>query len=440
MSHFPGFTDPSHYQRDGGFFGTRATLAATARDYANATGQVVRSPRANDGPVGYGQAPHKSLPTDRTHTFHAPPPAPHTQNYSAHRQNAIADQGLASSVRVPLAVDGGFGASTKLMQQQQVSEAVHAPFGRGSFGASPTRQAHQTQSGVFNSSSSAPSSSFNGGATGGLMSPSGQRDLWNAPVLPHGDRSSYSATGTAAQQQQPQQPFATSSARFGQSGAAPPSFSSSSLPAQLNTRLTGVVDPAFVDAPDAWRYDARGVAMAKNVELRRNTDPRQKYLIPGHNKCANQQKQTERVQGCDAMRCDTCAALTGGLTVAVALLLLSVCSLLRLCRICARQAVCAWPDLRKDHARPPRCAARPADGHRLKTKGRSMDPQHCLFCLPVFLFPLPAATRSALHIAYAPDDVQHAHAFLFVTLSICAEFFPHKISSTPSETFSYPFH
>lgn len=283
MSHFPGFTDPSHYQRDAGFFGTRATLAATARGYANATGQVVRSPRANDGPVGYGQAPFKSLPADRTHTFYAPAPAPHTQNYSAHRQNSIADQGLASSVRVPLAIEGGFGASTKLLQQQQVSEAIHAPFGRGSFGASPTRQAHQTQSGAFNSTSPS-SSSFNGGATGaqplgasrsGPTSPSGQRDLWNAPILPHGDRSSYSSMGTATQQQ----PFATSSARFGQSGAAPASFSPSSQ--QLNTGLTGVVDAAFVDAPDAWRYDSRGVAMAKNVELRRNTDPRQKYLIPG---------------------------------------------------------------------------------------------------------------------------------------------------------------
>jgi hypothetical protein len=280
MFHFPGHYDVSHYQKDPGFYGTRASLATTAREDALANGQSVRLPQPRDGSVGYGQAPTRS-PNDRS--FYAPPPAESSQRFSAMR-SVTAPDGLQTT-RVPLAVEGGFGASQRLAQSREFTEAN----GHGvQYGGSQL---------ASNSTPFSASASY------------GDKDLWNHPVLPHGDRRSYS-NGTpnttlrpaGAGGSTPATTFHTQSARFGPSGQQ--SFGASNglgqsarfgytQPTSNGTSgggsgrfegaaLTGLIDPAFVDGPDEWRYDDRGIAMSKGVELRRNTDPRQKFLIPGY--------------------------------------------------------------------------------------------------------------------------------------------------------------
>jgi hypothetical protein len=265
MYHFPGHYDPSHYQRDPGFFGTRAALASTAKADAFQSGQEVRLPRPNDGPVGYGQAPTREQ-SNRTQSFYAPPPAQSTQAYSSLRATTTGLGGLASSTqRVPLAVEGGFGSSKRL-----ATSGGPQDFGGASAGASFSPQQTQQQQQFSPNRSSY-----------------GDKDLWNHPVIPHvGDRSSYSHASTSTA------PFASQSARFPtaslSAGNSPNgSFNASqsrgfNASAQQGAPLTGLVDPAFVDGPDEWRYCSRGVAQAKGVELRRNTDPRQKFLIPGY--------------------------------------------------------------------------------------------------------------------------------------------------------------
>ena len=282
MYHFPGHYDPSHYQRDPGFYGTRASLAATARAGAAESGQSVRVPQRGDGPVGYGSAPTRTSNATRTHSFYAPGPEPSTQNYSALRQGTI--DGLATQ-RLPLEPHAGLGNSVKLGGNQQVT---------GSLGPVGTY---------------------------------GDKDLWSHPILAKGQTlpapyvPAQQSYASSAQQQQHQQAFPASqrfaSTSFPAPGRAPgqqsfgasngsqtarfgtmTSSSSAQAPyyqgfqrttqnggayssAESADALTGLVDPAFVDAPDQWRYDARGAAMAKDVDLRRNTDPRNKYLIPG---------------------------------------------------------------------------------------------------------------------------------------------------------------
>jgi len=268
MYHFPGHYDVSHHQRDGGFYPTRAALAAAARSDAEAAGQTVRLPRPQDGPVGYGQAPVRENSSGRTLSFYAPPPAPATQAFSSLR-NTTAANGLTTTQRVPLASEGGFGASQRLAAQgedfsgsQQFPSAAAASAPRG---AAPTM-------------------------------PYGDKDLWNHPILPHGDRSSYSQS-SPVRMSATGAPFASASARFGNQQAFGASngaqsaqfgYSAGGAPGASSGRfeqgaaLTGLVDPAFVDGPDQWRYDARGVAMSKGVELRRNTDPRHKFHVPGY--------------------------------------------------------------------------------------------------------------------------------------------------------------
>jgi hypothetical protein len=229
MHHFPGCYDPSHYQRDPGFYGTRASLAATAKLDATQSGLNVRVPQPGSN-VGYGSAPAKARTSGLSQSFYAPPPDPSTQNYSALRQSG----------------------SSALNTQRVGGEPVQD--GTGSFGAS--------QNGST-SARGAPQSLANG------------QNLWTAPIVPHGDRSSYSAARGPTLASPPTQRSGAQGNGFGATNYnASGSFSSS--------QQRGLVDTAFVDGPDEWRYDARGSAMTKEVELRRNTDPRNKYHIPGY--------------------------------------------------------------------------------------------------------------------------------------------------------------
>lgn len=291
MYHFPGHYDPSHYQRDPGFYGTRASLAATAREAALASGQTVRTPVRGDGPVGYGQAPTRDNNAGRTHSFYAPPPESSSQNFSALRQSTI--NGL-NTQRIPLDPSGGFGQTARLGGDSSSSFSASSAAARGG----------QSQPLGGASGSVGPGASY------------GDKDLWTHPILAHGDKSSYHNTGAAAaasSQRFASTTFPASSASssrgvgvaqqsFGASnGAQSARFGTTSMPyyqgfqrgatagqngaytsAESANALTGLVDPAFVDAPDQWRYDARGAAMPKEIDLRRNTDPRGKYMIPGY--------------------------------------------------------------------------------------------------------------------------------------------------------------
>lgn len=216
MHHFPGHYDASHHQRDPGFYGTRAKLAAIAKADATASGQHVRIPQPGSN-VGYGSAPAQPRPASLTPSFYAPPPDSNTQQYSALRQT------------------GSTGLHTQRINNT-VSPSSTQPLGP---------------------STSRPVSLSNG------------QDLWTAPIVPHGDKSAYSDARSSTP---------AGGNGYGRSGplGATQQYGASS------SSQGGLVDTAFVDSPEEWRYSSRGTAMTKEVELRRNTDPRNKYHIPGY--------------------------------------------------------------------------------------------------------------------------------------------------------------
>lgn len=181
-----------------------------------------------------------------THTFYAPPPQPSTQNYSALRQSV--------------------GPLSPTRTQGQTQAAGMSPNGTGS-GFSPAPE----EKVLSPASRTAPA----------------YKDLWSAPILPHGDRSAYGparpeqyAPQYASHQQQQLSP-SSQAPRFGAGTSSSGSFggAAGSGPAAGGQ----LIDSAFVAPPaNVWRYDTRGVAQTREVDLSVNTDPRNKFHIPGY--------------------------------------------------------------------------------------------------------------------------------------------------------------
>lgn len=243
MHHFNGHYDASHWQRDPGFYPTRAKLAATAKLDATMTGRAVRQPEPGSN-VGYGQAPTKPRTTELNHTMYAPSPDPNTQQYSALRQTG--STGLHTQ-RIGATVGGDFNGTSG---QPQLGSNI----GSASYGASQGFYARST----------------NG------------ESLWTAPILKHGDKSAYSQSRNLT----PAGPaYATINGGQSARGASNGGFTQQQQQfgaTSSQQQQGGLVDLAFVDSPDEWRYDSRGIAQQKGVETRENTDPRRKYHIPGY--------------------------------------------------------------------------------------------------------------------------------------------------------------
>jgi hypothetical protein len=244
MYHFNGHYDASHWQRDPGFYPTRAKLAATAKMDATMSGRTVRQPEPGSN-VGYGAPPAKARTTSLNHTMYAPGPDPATQQYSALRQSG--STGLQTQ-RIGATVGDFNGTGTA--PQLTLGSNVGSP----SYGASQ---------GFYARSSNGES-------------------LWTAPILKHGDKSSYTQSRNLTAAGPAYASFNGSQSARGASNGGftqqQQQFGASSSSQQQG----GLVDSAFVDSPEDWRYDSRGIAMQKGVELRENTDPRRKYHIPGY--------------------------------------------------------------------------------------------------------------------------------------------------------------
>jgi len=261
MYHFTDRYDPSHYQRDPGFYGVRATLAAEAKQWATQNGVDVRVPRQGDGPVGYGEAPRKAVDASLSPSFYRPGADPKSQNYSALKQNA---QRPGEGTLMYQA--GSSPASSNGSGSPSFSGSGSGSFGHGSGSFSPSH----TTTGVHVQTR--------------VVAPTyGDKDLWNHPTLPHGDPRSYSnapisMTETVA--------VGTANGRFGTTAQNTLSYGGSTpSPSKgAGAGSGGLYDPSFTSSsnPSDWRYDGHGVAMSKNVELRRNTDPRAKFHIPGY--------------------------------------------------------------------------------------------------------------------------------------------------------------
>lgn len=223
MENFPGYIDPSHHRGSPGFYGTRAKLAATAKEAANGS---VRVPQPGSS-VGYGAAPTQSRTGGLAHSFYAPPPQPETQHFSSMRQTGLHP-----------------------LQTQRINDA-------GPASANGTVVPHPTY---------------------------GDKDLWTHPIVARGATSAPPAGGAYAG------PSSTTrgAPNGGNFGATSSSGSFAYTQQQQGLSRTGggsgagLVDRAFVDGPNEWRYDARGVAMTKAVDLAQNTDPRGRYHIPGY--------------------------------------------------------------------------------------------------------------------------------------------------------------
>jgi len=195
MHHFPGHYDPSHAQRQAGYYGERAQLAETARKTGLISpGFSSSAPLASNTIVNAGytsREPTSARPySSGTHTFR-------TTGFQSLRQTG------------------------------QVLPSL------------PTTR-------------------------------TSQHDLWSAPIQPHtGVYSNYTTVPTGVYRDSRY----ANEIGYNQSG----SYSS-----RGTSRGGYSASQTWNEVGNDWRYDPHGVAQTKNVDKSRNTDPRNKYHIPGY--------------------------------------------------------------------------------------------------------------------------------------------------------------
>jgi hypothetical protein len=243
MHHFPGHYDPSHYQREQGYFGQRSAMAETARSKGatwNGAGSGGGSMTARGtGAGGYDRASTAPL-----------------SHEAAYNQTGYQSQQQTSSWENNFTA----GANTSRAFRTHGFQTL-----RNQGTTLPVLPAHRTSN----------------------------RDLWTAKMLPHtGVFSNYTTVaggvgsefhdagygydrlnGTSAGGSVTTRGRTSSNSTYGYGGRdGGNGYGNTSSRGGAGAGGNG----------DDWRYDPNGVSMTKAVDLTRNTDPKNKYNIPGY--------------------------------------------------------------------------------------------------------------------------------------------------------------